>query len=121
MLSRVAESIYWLARYIERAENVARIMDANYHMILDLPQGIGEQWEPLVVTTGDDDLFISKFDTDGDYLWAVTMGGPGKDDPYGIETDSAGNVLINGYFESTADFDPGFFHFRCGGYLTKTL
>ncbi len=57
MLSRVAESIYWMARYIERAENVARIMDANYHMILDLPPNVGEQWEPLVVTTGDEALF----------------------------------------------------------------
>ncbi len=57
MLSRVAESIYWMARYIERAENVARIMDANYHMILDLPLGVGEQWEPLVVTSGDEELF----------------------------------------------------------------
>ena len=57
MLSRVAESMYWMARYVERAENVARIMDANYHMILDLPSGVGEQWEPLVVTTGDEDLF----------------------------------------------------------------
>lgn len=57
MLSRVAESIYWMARYVERAENIARIMDANYHMILDLPPDVGEQWEPLVVTTGDEELF----------------------------------------------------------------
>lgn len=57
MLSRVAESMYWMARYVERAENVARIMDANYHMILDLPNGVGEQWEPLIVTTGDEKLF----------------------------------------------------------------
>jgi len=62
MLSRVAESMYWLARYIERAENVARIMDANYHMILDLPTGVGEQWEPLIVTTGDEDLFKEFYD-----------------------------------------------------------
>ncbi len=62
MLSRVAESIYWMARYIERAENVARIMDANYHMILDLPVGVGEQWEPLVVTTGDEELFKEHYD-----------------------------------------------------------
>ena len=62
MLSRVGESIYWMARYIERAENVARIMDANYHMILDLPAGVGEQWEPLVVTTGDDELFKELYD-----------------------------------------------------------
>ena len=63
MLSRVAESISWMARYIERAENVARIMDANHHMILDLPAGVGEQWEPLVATTGDDDLFKKYYDT----------------------------------------------------------
>ena len=62
MLSRVAESMYWMARYIERAENVARIMDANYHMILDLPEGVGGQWEPLVVTTGDEDLFKEYYD-----------------------------------------------------------
>ncbi len=62
MLSRVAESTYWMARYIERAENVARIMDANYHMILDLPVGVGEQWEPLVVTTGDEELFKEYYD-----------------------------------------------------------
>ncbi|PLX91324.1 MAG: hypothetical protein C0619_07615 [Desulfuromonas sp.] len=57
MLSRVAESIYWMYRYTERAENIARILDSNYHMILDLPTGFGEQWEPLVVTTGDEVLF----------------------------------------------------------------
>ena len=62
MLSRVASSIYWMARDIERAENVARIMDANYHMILDLPAGVGEQWEPLVVTTGDEELFQEHYD-----------------------------------------------------------
>ncbi|MDT8442061.1 MAG: alpha-E domain-containing protein [Desulfuromonadales bacterium] len=63
MLSRVAESIYWMACYVERAENVARIMDANYHMILDLPTGVGEQWEPLVVTTGDEELFKEFYDS----------------------------------------------------------
>jgi len=62
MLSRVADSIYWMARYVERAENVARIMDANYHMLLDLPGGISEQWEPLVVTTGDEELYKELYD-----------------------------------------------------------
>ena len=38
MLSRVAESIYWLNRYIERAENVARLVDVNLHLLLDLPE-----------------------------------------------------------------------------------
>jgi len=62
MLSRVADSIYWMTRYVERAENIARIMDANFHMILDLPAGVGEQWEPLVVTTGDEELFKQYYD-----------------------------------------------------------
>jgi len=57
MLSRVANSIYWLNRYVERAENVARFIDANFQMILDLPLGEEEQWKPLVTTTGDEELF----------------------------------------------------------------
>ena len=37
MLSRVAESIYWMSRYIERAENVARFISVNLNLSLDLP------------------------------------------------------------------------------------
>lgn len=61
MLSRVAESIYWMNRYVERAENVARFIDANYHMSLDLPVGGAEQWQPLVNTTGDHELFHDRY------------------------------------------------------------
>ena len=61
MLSRVAESIYWLSRYIERAENVARFIDVNLHLMLDLPIGTTEQWEPLVQTTGDVPLFQERY------------------------------------------------------------
>src|SRR5690242_11748134 len=46
MLSRVAESIYWMSRYVERAENVARFVDTNFNLMLDA-QVIGEQWQPL--------------------------------------------------------------------------
>ncbi|MGL5032900.1 MAG: alpha-E domain-containing protein [Microcystaceae cyanobacterium] len=53
MLSRVADSVYWLNRYIERAENIARFVDVNLNLMLDLPSGVKQQWEPLVVTTGD--------------------------------------------------------------------
>jgi uncharacterized alpha-E superfamily protein len=37
MLSRVANSIYWMCRYIERAENVARFISVNLNLILDMP------------------------------------------------------------------------------------
>lgn len=53
MLSRVADSIYWLNRYVERAENVARFVDVNLKLSLDLPSGVSQQWEPVVMTTGD--------------------------------------------------------------------
>lgn len=61
MLSRVAESIYWLNRYVERAENVARFVDVNLNLILDSPSGIAQQWQPLVVTTGDLPLFQERY------------------------------------------------------------
>ncbi len=61
MLSRVADSLYWMSRYIERAENVARFIDVNLHMMLDLPVGAAEQWGPLVITTGDDVPFAERY------------------------------------------------------------
>ena len=57
MLSRVAESIYWMSRYVERAENVARFIDVNLQLMLDEPSGLGQQWLPLVNTTGDHEEF----------------------------------------------------------------
>ena len=57
MLSRVADSLYWLGRYIERAENYARFIRVNTNLSLDLPLGVKEQWEPLVTTTGDKEIY----------------------------------------------------------------
>jgi uncharacterized alpha-E superfamily protein len=42
MLSRVAENLYWISRYIERAENVARLLDVGFHLELDAA-GVGRQ------------------------------------------------------------------------------
>jgi uncharacterized alpha-E superfamily protein len=60
MLSRVADAIYWMNRYVERAENVARFIDVNLHLALDFPEG-SSQWEPLVATTGDSELFAKRY------------------------------------------------------------
>jgi uncharacterized alpha-E superfamily protein len=62
MLSRVADNISWLNRYIERAENVGRFIDVNLHLMLDLPSETSQQWEPLVNTTGDRAIFDENFD-----------------------------------------------------------
>ena len=61
MLSRVADSIYWLNRYVERAENVARFVDVNFNLLLDSPIGVAQQWKPLIVTTGDLPLFMQRY------------------------------------------------------------
>ncbi|OLP17603.1 hypothetical protein BST81_14860 [Leptolyngbya sp. 'hensonii'] len=61
MLSRVADSIYWLNRYVERAENIARFVDVNLNLLLDSPSGVTQQWEPLIMTTGDLHLFKQRY------------------------------------------------------------
>jgi len=61
LLSRVADSVYWMARYIERAENVARFIDVNHNLTLDLPHGYHDQWQPIVDTTGDHEEFAERY------------------------------------------------------------
>lgn len=61
MLGRVANTMYWMNRYIERAENYARFMDVNFNLSLELPPNESEQWKPLIVTTGDWDLYESLY------------------------------------------------------------
>ncbi len=61
MLSRVAESIFWMSRYVERAENTARFIDVNARLILDMPLDTSLQWEPIIRVTGDNELFASQY------------------------------------------------------------
>jgi uncharacterized alpha-E superfamily protein len=64
MLSRVANSLYWMSRYIERAENIARILDVNLQLLLDFrsldDEGLRDHWMPIVQATGDQDSFVSQ-------------------------------------------------------------
>lgn len=57
MLSRVAERIYWMARYIERAENSARLVNAYTHQVLDMPKEVEPGWRQLIDITGSGDVF----------------------------------------------------------------
>jgi uncharacterized alpha-E superfamily protein len=56
MLGRVANTIYWMNRHLERAENYARFMDVNFNLSLELPPN--EIQQPLVIT-GDWELYQS--------------------------------------------------------------
>lgn len=58
-------------------------------------------------SAGDRDVFVSKLDSAGNHLWARQLGGSSEDVGIGIAVDGGGNVHCTGYFEGTADFDPG--------------
>ena len=61
MLSRVAENIYWMARYIERAENTARLINVTTNLILDLPRSANVGWEHITEIMGSDKLFHDNY------------------------------------------------------------
>lgn len=61
MLSRVADAVYWASRYVERAENVARFVNVNLDLMLEAPISQRPSWEPLVLTTGDQEWFAEHY------------------------------------------------------------
>lgn len=61
MLSRVAENLYWMTRYLERAENTARLINATTHVLLDLPRGASFGWDVLLKVAGLDRLFNDSY------------------------------------------------------------
>lgn len=60
-----------------------------------------------VTTAGTEDIYISKLDASGNFVWAKTIGASGSDVARSITSDAAGNIYVTGYFAGTVDFDPG--------------
>jgi len=65
------------------------------------------QGNPVFTSAGGNDLFIQKYDLDGNLEWMVGMGSPGTDGASAIDMDIQGNVYLSGGFEQSMDFDPG--------------
>lgn len=61
MLSRVAENIYWMARYIERAENTARLINVTSLLLMDLPRTEHFGWSSINTITGSRELFARRY------------------------------------------------------------
>lgn len=61
MLARVAESLYWMARYCERAEDMARLINVNAHLMLDLPKGVAPGWRALIDISGAESVYQEKY------------------------------------------------------------
>jgi uncharacterized alpha-E superfamily protein len=63
MLSRIADSLFWIARYMERAEDMSRILEVNYHMLLDpSTHTVRLRWGPLVAISGEQERFSTHYE-----------------------------------------------------------
>ena len=76
----------------------------SFHNTVDFDPGAGIS---NLTSNGYWDFYISKYDNNGNFVWARTLGGTLSDNSYGIELDTSGNVYTIGGFVSTVDFDPG--------------
>lgn len=61
MLSRSAERLYWLARYLERTENLARLVSVHMNLLMDLPKGVEMGWQQLVHINGCQESFYEHY------------------------------------------------------------
>ncbi|HEX8358376.1 MAG TPA: SBBP repeat-containing protein, partial [Segetibacter sp.] len=91
---------YFIGTDAERNVYVA----GNFHFTIDLDPGAGVS----NVTSAFDNVFVSKFNSAGSFVWGKHVG---KNDKYtvckSLSVDAAGNVYTTGYFNGKADFDPG--------------
>jgi uncharacterized alpha-E superfamily protein len=67
MLSKLAERVYWMARYIERVENTARLVRVYDHLLFDLPQEVGISWYNLIILNSAESLFLERYKNRDEY------------------------------------------------------
>jgi len=117
--SAIAQSLLW-GRAFPNATSVTSIVSVKtdaagnvytlgeFWATTDLDPGPGQH---MVTSAGLTDIFISKLDASGNFLWAKTIGGPGDDDYANytntLVVDGAGNIIFTGNIDGTADIDPG--------------
>lgn len=66
MLSRVANSLYWFGRYVQRAENTARLINVRANLLFDLPRTVETGWAPLLQILGAEENFRARYDQPGE-------------------------------------------------------
>ncbi|HOY48024.1 MAG TPA: SBBP repeat-containing protein [Flavobacteriales bacterium] len=112
-ISVTSQTFQWAAQYGATLNSdgkaIATDSDGNVYTTgsflgtADLNPGSGT----FNLTSAGRDIFISKLDPTGNFIWAKKLGGSSIDDVYAIALDDAGNVYTTGTFSGTADFDPG--------------
>lgn len=76
----------------------------HFNETADFDPGMGTY---NLTSMGFADIFIQKSDSNGNFMWAKSMGGTGEDFGHSITADASGNIYITGYFSGIVDFDPG--------------
>ncbi|MBL4656405.1 MAG: T9SS type A sorting domain-containing protein [Flavobacteriales bacterium] len=76
----------------------------SFYGTIDFDHGTGTA---ILSSNGNSDVFLAKYDSGGNYIWATSFGGNTNDQGSGLTTDSAGNVFVSGRMSGASDFDPG--------------
>jgi hypothetical protein len=76
----------------------------SYRNTIDIDPGTASS---IITSNGESDIYIQKFNSNGDLEWAKTIGGTNFDYGKDIAVDNSGNVYITGVFKGTVDFNPG--------------
>ena len=95
----------------EQPRGMALDADGNVYTVGRLQSAVAD-FDPgsgvfNLISAGGNDIFISKLDSDGDFLWAVVLGDTGQDQASGIAVDGNGDIYTTGSFSGIVDFDPG--------------
>lgn len=114
----------WAKQFAGSATNNGRCITID---ALDNVYIIGDFWNSvdfdpnagtnIVFSAGNMDIFVSKLDVSGNFVWAKALGGTSIELGYGVAVDNSDNVYTTGSFRGTADFDPdaGVFNLTSGG------
>lgn len=83
----------------------------DYNGLVDFDPGVGFSFQDV---KGASDIFVAKYDPQGNFIWAKTFGGVGIESCRDMTLDAFGNLLITGVYQGTSDFDPN------GGVINMT-
>jgi hypothetical protein len=78
------------------------IISGSFRNTVDFDQGAGVS---NLTSAGSNDIFLAKYNNNGDFLWALGGGNSGSDGTYSVAVDGADNVYLTGYFQNIIDGD----------------
>lgn len=84
-------------------ENNNIFLTGSFYDIVDFDPGVNTYY---LCSSGESDIFISKYNASGDFIWAKQLGSTGYDGGISILTDNSGIIYLAGIFQNSVDFDP---------------